>query len=178
MPDERDLVGATLSAGPDQIPHVGTAEGVGSSLIVPHAVPVAVGAPRAGAVVSGPVTSGGYSVPVAGTHTQVAVNDERDVTAPGSPAWWAARQDRAEPVRRVPITLDRMGWRQVLEELAHAMRTALSAHPNVAAVFATAVPVGPNSLRGRELTLRVLRERGFDKTLAADAYTALPPQVL
>jgi len=34
--------------------------------------------------------------------------------------------------------VDRMGWRHVLEELAHAMRTALSAHPNVAAVFATA----------------------------------------
>ena len=119
----------------------------------------------------------------------MAVNDDRDVTPPGSPAWWAARQDQAEPVRRVPITLDRivagalelidrdglgalsmrnlakelqtgtttlyrhvvgkdevlvlvadavlgetqlrrpvdrMGWRHVLEELAHAMRTARS----------------------------------------------------
>src|SRR3984893_3855854 len=178
---------------------------------------------------------------LAGTHMQETVDDEPDLTAPGSPAWWAARQDRTEPAPRVPITLgrivagalelidrdglgalsmrnlakelqtgtttlyrhvagkdevlvlvadavlgetqlrhpvDRMGWRQVLEELAHAMRTALSAHPNVAAVFATAVPVGPNSLRGRELTLRVLRERGFDKTLAADVYTALAHQVL
>jgi AcrR family transcriptional regulator len=163
------------------------------------------------------------------------------MTAPGSPAWWASRQDRAEPVRRVPITLDRivvgalelidreglaalsmrnlakdlqtgtttlyryvsgkdevlvlvadavlgetqlrhpvegMGWRHVIEELARAMRTALSAHPNVATLFATAVPVGPNSLRGRELTLRVLRERGFDETLAADVYTAVAHQVL
>jgi AcrR family transcriptional regulator len=171
----------------------------------------------------------------------VTVNDERGVTPPGSPAWWAARQGRAEPVRRVPITLDRivagalklidrdglaalsmrnlakelqtgpttlyrhvsskdevlvlvadavlgetklrhpvegMSWRQVLEELAHSMRTALSAHPNVAALFATAVPVGPNSLRGRELTLGVLRDKGFDKTLAADVYTALAHQVL
>jgi AcrR family transcriptional regulator len=71
-----------------------------------------------------------------------------------------------------------MGWRHVLGELARAMRTALSAHPNVAALFATAVPVGPNSLRGRELTLRVLRERGFDETLAADVYTAVAHQVL
>src|SRR5579859_7025252 len=162
--------------------------------------------PRAGAVVSGPVTLGGYSVPVAGTHTQMAVNDERDMTPQGSPAWWAARADRVEPVRRVPITLDRivagalglidreglgalsmrnlaselqtgtttlyryvagkdevlvlvadavlgetrlgrplegLGWREVLEELARSMRTALGAHPNVAALFVTAVPVGP-----------------------------------
>jgi AcrR family transcriptional regulator len=178
---------------------------------------------------------------VVGTHAHEPVNDERALTSPGSPAWWAARQDLAKPVRRIPITLDRiiegalelidreglgalsmrnlatelgtgtttlyrhvagkdevlvlvadavlgetqlrrpvedMGWRQVLEELAHAMRTALSAHPNVAPLFATAVPVGPNSLRGRELTLRILRERGFDQTLAADVYTALAHQVL
>jgi AcrR family transcriptional regulator len=178
---------------------------------------------------------------VAGTRTQETGGDEHDLTAPGSPAWWAARQDRAEPARRVPITLDRivagalelidreglgalsmrnlagelqtgtttlyryvagkdevlvlvadavlgettlrrplegLGWREVLEELARSMRTALGSHPNVAAVFATAVPVGPNSLRGRELTLRVLRERGFDETLAADVYTAVAHQVL
>ena len=178
---------------------------------------------------------------MAGTRTQDTVDDEQDLTAPGSPAWWAARQDRAEPARRVPVTLDRivagalelidreglgalsmrnlaselqtgtttlyryvagkdevlvlvadavlaetqlrrplagLGWREVLEELAHSMRTALGSHPNVAALFATAVPVGPNSLRGRELTLSVLRERGFDKTLAADVYTALAHQVL
>ncbi len=74
--------------------------------------------------------------------------------------------------------LEGLGWREVLEELAQAMRTALSAHPNVAPLFATAVPVGPNSLRGRELTLSVLRERGFNETLAADVYTALAHQVL
>lgn len=178
---------------------------------------------------------------MAGTRTHEVDGDEQDLTAPGSPAWWAARQDRAEPARRVPITLDRIiagalelidrdglsalsmrnlaaelgtgtttlyryvtgkdevlvlvadavlgetqvrrslegaGWREVLEELAHSMRTALSRHPNVAALFATAVPVGPNSLRGRELALAVLRACGFDATLAADVYTALAHQVL
>lgn len=187
------------------------------------------------------MTIEGYSVAVAGTRTQEAVSDQQALTAPGSPAWWAARQDRAEAVRRVPITLDRiiagalelidreglgalsmrnlatelgtgtttlyrhvagkdevlvlvadavlgetqlrhpvdgLGWRQVLEELAHAMRTALSSHPNVAPLFATAVTVGPNSLRGKEVSLRVLRERGFGQTLAADVYTALAHQVL
>jgi AcrR family transcriptional regulator len=169
------------------------------------------------------------------------VNDEQDLTAAGSPAWWAARQDSAEPVRRVPITLGRIvagalelidreglgalsmrnlatelatgtttlyryvagkdevlvlvadavlgetqvgrsvddvGWRAVLEELARSMRTVLGSHPNVAPLFATAVPVGPNSLRARELTLGVLCERGFDERLAADVYTALAHQVL
>jgi len=178
---------------------------------------------------------------MAGTRTQATANDERDLTATGSPAWWAARQGRAEPPRRIPITLDRivvgalelidreglgalsmrnlaselqtgtttlyryvagkdevlvlvadavlgetqlrrplegMGWREVLEELAQSMRTVLSSHPNVAALFATAVPVGPNSLRGRELTLSLLRERGFDETLAANVYTAVAHQVL
>jgi AcrR family transcriptional regulator len=178
---------------------------------------------------------------MAGTRTQETADDEQDLTAPGSPAWWAARQDRAESARRIPITLDRIvagalelidreglgalsmrnlatelrtgtttlyryvsgkdevlvlvadavlgetqlrrpldgiGWREVLEELAHSMRTALGHHPNVAALFATAVPVGPNSLRGRELSLTVLRECGFDETLAADVYTALAHQVL
>ena len=178
---------------------------------------------------------------MAGTRTQEVAGDEQDLTAPGSPAWWAARKDREEPVRRVPITLARIiagalelidrdglsalsmrnlaaeldtgtttlyryvagkdevlvlvadevlaetqlrrplegaGWREVLEELAHSMRTALSRHPNVAALFATAVPVGPNSLRGRELALGALRACGFDAVLAADVYTALAHQVL
>ncbi len=178
---------------------------------------------------------------MAGTRPREIAGDEQDLTAPGSPAWWAARKDREEPVRRVPITLDRIvagalelidrdglsalsmrnlaaelgtgtttlyryvtgkdevlvlvadavlgetqlrrplegaGWREVLEERAHAMRTTLSRHPNVAALFATAVPVGPNSLRGRELTLGALRQCGFDAVLAADVYTALAHQVL
>jgi AcrR family transcriptional regulator len=172
---------------------------------------------------------------------QETADDEPDLTAPGSPAWWAARQDRTEPAPRVPITLDRivagalelidreglsalsmrdlaaelrtgtttlyryvagkdevlvlvadavlggtqlrrplegLGWREVLEELAHSMRTVLGSHPNVASLFATAVPVGPNSLRGRELTLSVLRERGFDDALAANVYTAVAHLVL
>jgi len=178
---------------------------------------------------------------MAGTRTNEVAGDEQDLTAPGSPAWWAGRKDREEPVRRVPITLDRIvagalelidrdglsalsmrnlaaeldtgtttlyryvagkdevlvlvadavlgetrlrrplegaGWREVLEELAHSMRTALTSHPNVAALFATAVPVGPNSLRARELALGALRQCGFGAVLAADVYTALAHQVL
>jgi AcrR family transcriptional regulator len=178
---------------------------------------------------------------VAGTRIHETADDEPDPTAPGSPAWWAARQDKAEPVRRAPITLGRivacalelidrdglaalsmrnlatelqtgtttlyryvagkdevlvlvadavfgetrlsrplkgLGWREVLAEVARAMRTVLGIHPNVAALLATAVPVGPNSLRARELVLSVLLERGFDGSLAADVYTALAHQVL
>jgi AcrR family transcriptional regulator len=79
---------------------------------------------------------------------------------------------------KVRRPVEGIGWREVLEELAHSMRRTLGAHPNVAALFASAVPVGPNSLRGRELILSVLRERGFDENLAADVYTALAHQVL
>src|SRR5260370_5266823 len=103
MPDERDLVGATLSAGPDQIPHVGTAEGVGSSLIVPHAASVAVGAPRAGAVASGLATLGGDSVPVAGTPTKMAGNGYREVISPGPPSLWGPPPRPARPNPRRSI---------------------------------------------------------------------------
>ena len=74
--------------------------------------------------------------------------------------------------------MEGLGWREVLEEVARSTRSVLGSHPNVAALFATAVPVGPNSLRGKELTLSVLRARGFDKTLAADVYTAVAHLVL
>jgi AcrR family transcriptional regulator len=179
---------------------------------------------------------------VAGTEARDTVGDEQDLLAPGSPAWWAARQGREEPARRPPITLGRivegalelidrdglaalsmrnlatelqtgtttlyryvagkdevlvlvadavlgeaqlssppdlegLGWREVLEELARSMRRVLSAHPNVAALFANAIPVGPNSLRAREMSLGILRERGFGPTLAADVYTALAHHV-
>jgi AcrR family transcriptional regulator len=178
---------------------------------------------------------------VAGTRIHEAVDGEQDLTAPGSPAWWAARQGKAQTARRPPISLDRiiagalelidrdglgalsmrnlaaelrtgtttlyryvngkdellvlvadavlgetrlrrpvesMGWRELLEEVARAMRMVLGAHPNVATLFATAVPVGPNSLRSREVVLGLLGECGFDATLAADVYTALAHQVL
>jgi AcrR family transcriptional regulator len=72
-----------------------------------------------------------------------------------------------ETVPRLPA-VDGVGWREVLEALAHSMRTVLAAHPNLAPVFATAVPVGPNSLR----------DRGFDEALAADVHTALAHLVL
>jgi AcrR family transcriptional regulator len=178
---------------------------------------------------------------MAGTGVESAVTDGQDLIVPGSPAWWAARHGRAEPTRRVPITLDRivtgalglidreglgalsmrnlaaelqtgtttlyrhvsgkdevlvlvadavlgeararrplegLGWREVLRELAFSMRMVLSSHPSVAALIATVVPVGPNSLRARDLILGALRERGFDPALAADVYTALAHQVL
>jgi len=71
-----------------------------------------------------------------------------------------------------------MGWREILEELARSMRAVLNSHPHVATLFATAVPVGPNSLRAKELTLGILCENGFDAPLASDVYTALAHQVL
>src|ERR1700719_2133918 len=45
---------------------------------------------------------------MSGTRVQQRLGDEPGPTAPGSPAWWAARHDRGAPVRRVAITLDRI----------------------------------------------------------------------
>jgi AcrR family transcriptional regulator len=42
---------------------------------------------------------------MSGTRPQQADDDEQDLSPPGSPAWWAGRQDWAESTRRVPITL-------------------------------------------------------------------------
>ncbi|MET8163290.1 TetR/AcrR family transcriptional regulator [Streptomyces sp. NPDC005329] len=176
-----------------------------------------------------------------GTGADEAIDEVPCATAaPGSPAWWAARQGSEEPVKPPPVTPARIvagalelidreglaalsmrnlaaelrtgtttlyrnvagkdevlvlvadavmgearfrrpvagpGWRAALEEFAHALLAALSAHPNVVPLLATAIPVGPNSLRVRELALRVLREHGFDRTLAVDVYTALLQQV-
>src|SRR5258708_29866778 len=45
---------------------------------------------------------------MAGAPIQETADDEQDPTAAGSPAWWASRQDRAEPPRRIPITVGRI----------------------------------------------------------------------
>ena len=66
----------------------------------------------------------------------------------------------------------------MLETLARSLRALLATHPNFAPVFATAVPIGPNSLRGRERILTVLRGHGFDQALAADVHAALAHLVL
>jgi AcrR family transcriptional regulator len=79
---------------------------------------------------------------------------------------------------RLQRPVEGMGWREVLEEQARSMRAVLGAHPNVVTLFATAVPVGPNSLRAKELTLSLLVEHGFEVALATDVYTALAHQVL
>jgi AcrR family transcriptional regulator len=179
---------------------------------------------------------------VTGTDADLAGDAGGDGAAVvGSPAWWVARKATPEPVRRIPVTLDRIvsaalalidragleelsmrnlaaelgtgtttlyrnvagkeevlvlvvdavagevrpphpsgdiGWREVLEGLARSFREALCAHPHAVPLFAMSVPVGPNSLRGRELALGLLRERGFDKSLAADVYTAVAHHVL
>jgi AcrR family transcriptional regulator len=179
---------------------------------------------------------------VTGTDADLAGDAGGDGAAvAGSPAWWVARRATPEPVRRIPVTLDRIvsaalalidragleelsmrnlaaelgtgtttlyrnvagkeevlvlvvdavagesrlpqpigdvGWREVLEGSARSLREALCAHPHAVPLFAMAVPVGPNTMRGRELVLGLLRERGFDKSLAADVYTAVAHHVL
>jgi AcrR family transcriptional regulator len=71
-----------------------------------------------------------------------------------------------------------IGWRELLGDLARSMRSTLSNHSHVANLFALSVPIGPNSLRAREVILGALRNRGFESSLAADVYTALAHHVL
>ena len=82
----------------------------------------------------------------------------------------------AEVTYEVPST--GVGWRELLGDLARSMRATMAEHPGVATLFTLAVPIGPNSLRARDVILGALRDRGFDRGLAADVYTTVAHQVL
>ena len=71
-----------------------------------------------------------------------------------------------------------VGWREVLEALARSHANGARCHPNLAALFATAVPLGPNSLRGTRADPHRAARARFDEVLAADVYTAVAHQVL
>src|SRR6266481_6065587 len=118
---------------------------------------------------------------MAGTPIQETADDEQDPTAPGSPAWWAARQGRAEPPRRIPITLDRI-VAGALELIDREGLGALSMR-NLASELQTGTTTLYRYVAGKDEVLvlvadAVLRESGFDETLAANVYTAVAHQVL
>jgi AcrR family transcriptional regulator len=67
----------------------------------------------------------------------------------------------------------RSGWREQIAAMANALRDGLLAHPNVTPLLAGSVPLGPNALAGREASLNVLIEAGFDPSMAARTYLAI-----
>jgi AcrR family transcriptional regulator len=63
-------------------------------------------------------------------------------------------------------------WRERAANVAREFRAVLRRHPNLAAVFGSRISIGPNTLRGIEHMLAVLRSAGFagtDLTLAFSA---------
>lgn len=64
-------------------------------------------------------------------------------------------------------------WREQVTAMAQGLRSTLAAHPNVAPLIATRIPIGPNAVAGREALLSVLAGAGLGDELAANAYLAV-----
>jgi AcrR family transcriptional regulator len=64
-------------------------------------------------------------------------------------------------------------WRERAANLAREFRAVLRRHPNLAAVFGSRISLGPNTLRGIEHMLAVLRSAGFDGTELTLAFSAV-----
>jgi AcrR family transcriptional regulator len=69
-------------------------------------------------------------------------------------------------------------WRDAARRYSVLFHRVLSEHPNVLPLLVTQVPVGPNGLAGRELSIATLMEFGFSPALAARAYTTLAHYVI
>jgi AcrR family transcriptional regulator len=58
-------------------------------------------------------------------------------------------------------------WREQLERLLTNIRAAMDRHPGIARVPLANIPTGPNSIRGAEYVLSLLRAGGVDEQSAA-----------
>jgi TetR/AcrR family transcriptional regulator, tetracycline repressor protein len=74
--------------------------------------------------------------------------------------------------------LDGLSWQQACETVAHVMFEVLRRHPNVAALMADRVPVGPHMLALREHALAQMLNSGFPPPLALRAWATLARYVL
>jgi AcrR family transcriptional regulator len=75
-------------------------------------------------------------------------------------------------------TVTGLPWQQACISFAQNMFDALGRHGNVASLLIGHVPMGPNALAQRELTLSVLLDNGFPPVVAAHAYATLSRYVL
>jgi len=64
-------------------------------------------------------------------------------------------------------------WRERAANLAREFRAVLRRHPNLAVVFGSRISLGPNTLRGIEHVLAILRSAGFDGTELTLAFSAI-----
>jgi AcrR family transcriptional regulator len=66
-----------------------------------------------------------------------------------------------------------VAWRERAASLAREFRAVLRRHPHLAAVFGSRLSLGPNTLRGIEHLLAVLRAAGFEGTALTLAFSAI-----
>ena len=69
--------------------------------------------------------------------------------------------------------LSAMTWQEAGKAAAHSMFDALRSRPNVAALLAEGVPIGPNAMAARETLIAILLDNGFPPALAALSYATL-----
>jgi len=69
-------------------------------------------------------------------------------------------------------------WREDAEWLAREFRRVLLAHPGLLPVLSTDRLLGPNAMRGREMSLRGLLDHGFPPPAAVSIYSLLVAWVL
>ncbi len=69
-------------------------------------------------------------------------------------------------VSLVPLPSSRLGWRNGLRALAHAIRSTMLAHPSIVAPVVSRPSLGPASLEIGEYGFTVLRAAGFTDEVA------------
>lgn len=69
-------------------------------------------------------------------------------------------------------------WQQACLLLAAGIHQMLNAHPKMAPLLASQIPMGPNGLRARERGISLLMANGFPPELAAKAYVTLVHYVI
>lgn len=74
--------------------------------------------------------------------------------------------------------IGRSSWQKAISDVFEAFYLVLRTHPNVVHLVASRVPMGPNSLRIREISLQVFIRSGFPPQLAAHAFTSIAHYVI
>jgi AcrR family transcriptional regulator len=71
-----------------------------------------------------------------------------------------------------------MPWRKAVESGARTLFAVFRAHPQVARLLTERIPMGPNAMRQREVTIAILLDAGFSPEMAAQAFATVARFVL